>query len=107
MLAAFATWAVLGGDARSDAKLAATYPAEAASVGQALIVEVLITFVLVSIIMSVATGERAEGGATAPLAVGFALAVGVFIGVGIRSLSQPRLPKVRQRPPFAATGVPF
>ena len=107
VLAAFATWAVLGGDARSDAKLAATYPAKAASVGQALIVEVLITFILVSIVMSVATDERAEGGATAPLAVGFALAVGVFIAVGIRSLSQPRLPKVRQRPPFAATGVPF
>lgn len=80
MLAAFATWVVLGGDARSDAKLAATYPAEAASVGQALVVEVLITFILVVIIMSVATDERAEGGATAPLAVGFALAVGVFIG---------------------------
>ena len=80
VFAALATWLVLGGDARSDAKLAATYPASAAGVGQALIVEVLITFILMFIIMSVATDDRAEGGATAPLAVGFALAAGVLIG---------------------------
>ncbi len=35
VLAALATWLVLGGDARSEANLAATYPAGAAGVGQA------------------------------------------------------------------------
>lgn len=41
-------------------------------------VEALITFVLVFVVVSVATDDRAPA-AAAPLAVGFALACGVFI----------------------------
>ncbi len=78
ILAAFATWAILGEPARDEVKLAATYPTAAATIGQALIAEVLVTFVLVFVILAVATDERAPSQA-APLAVGFALFAGVMI----------------------------
>jgi MIP family channel proteins len=78
LLAALATWVTFGGPARSEAKLAATYPAQGVGDLQAFIVEVLITFILVFVVMAVATDDRAPA-AIAPIAVGFALAVGVFI----------------------------
>ena len=79
VLAALATWLTFGGaGARSEASLAATYPARGVGDLQAFAVEVLITFVLVFVVMAVATDERAPA-AIAPVAVGFALAVGVFI----------------------------
>jgi MIP family channel proteins len=78
VLAALATWLTFGGPARSEAKLAATYPAQGVGDLQAFIVEILITFILVFVVMAVATDERAPA-AVAPIAVGFALAVGVFI----------------------------
>jgi MIP family channel proteins len=79
VLAALATWVTFGGaGARSEAKLAATYPAQGVGDLQAFVVEILITFVLVFVVMAVATDQRAPA-AIAPIAVGFALAVGVFI----------------------------
>jgi MIP family channel proteins len=78
VLAALATWVTFGGGARSQANLAATYPAQGVGDLQAFIVEMLITFILVFVVISVATDERAPA-AIAPIAVGFALAVGVFI----------------------------
>jgi MIP family channel proteins len=78
VLAAFATWVTFGGPARGEAKLAATYPAQGVGDLQAFVVEILITFILVFVVMAVATDERAPA-AIAPIAVGFALAVGVFI----------------------------
>src|ERR671926_208419 len=45
---------------------------------QAFVLEILITFVLVFVVVSVATDSRAPA-TIAPIAVGFALAVGVFI----------------------------
>jgi MIP family channel proteins len=79
VLAAVATWLTFAGaGARSEAKLAATYPAQGVGDLQAFIVEILITFILVFVVMAVATDERAPA-AIAPIAVGFALAVGVFI----------------------------
>jgi MIP family channel proteins len=78
VLAALATWLSFGGPARSEAKLAATYPAQGVGDLQAFIVEILITFILVFVVMAVATDQRAPA-AIAPIAVGFALAVGVFI----------------------------
>ena len=45
---------------------------------RALLAEILVSFILVFVIISVATDERAPAG-VAPLAVGFALACGVFI----------------------------
>src|SRR5215216_2431206 len=79
VLAAFATWITFGGaGARGEAKLAATYPAQGVGDLQAFVVEILITFILVFVVMAVATDQRAPA-AIAPIAVGFALAVGVFI----------------------------
>jgi MIP family channel proteins len=79
VLAAFATWVTFGGaGARGEAKLAATYPAQGVGDLQAFVVEILITFILVFVVMAVATDQRAPA-AIAPIAVGFALAVGVFI----------------------------
>ncbi|MDQ4129026.1 MAG: aquaporin [Actinomycetota bacterium] len=78
VLAALATWLTFGGPARSEANLAATYPAQGVGDLQAFLVEILITFILVFVVMAVATDERAPA-PIAPIAVGFALAVGVFI----------------------------
>src|SRR5215218_5261594 len=78
VLAALATWVTFGGGARSQANLAATYPAQGVADLQAFVVEILITFILVFVVISVATDQRAPA-AIAPIAVGFALAVGVFI----------------------------
>jgi len=79
VLAALATWLTFGGQgARGEAKLAATYPAQGVGDLQAFLVEVLITFILVFVVMAVATDDRAPA-AIAPIAVGLALAVGVFI----------------------------
>ena len=79
VLAAVATWITFGGaGARSEAKLAATYPAQGVGDLQAFVVEILITFILVFVVMAVATDQRAPA-TIAPIAVGFALAVGVFI----------------------------
>ena len=80
VLAALATWVTFGGaGARSEASLAATYPAQGVGDLQAFVVEILITFILVFVVMAVATDGRAPA-AIAPIAVGFALAVGVLIG---------------------------
>jgi MIP family channel proteins len=79
VLAALATWITFGGaGARGEAKLAATYPAQGVGDLQAFVIEILITFILVFVVMAVATDQRAPA-AIAPIAVGFALAVGVFI----------------------------
>lgn len=79
VLAAFATWITLGGAARSDAALAAPTLAPGTGVVQGFVVEALITFILVFVVISVATDERVPA-PVAPVAVGFALAASVFIG---------------------------
>ena len=78
VLGALGTWLAFGGPGRIEAKLAATYPAQGVGDLQAFLLEILITFILVFVVMSVATDNRAPA-PIAPIAVGFALAVGVFI----------------------------
>jgi MIP family channel proteins len=78
VLGALGTWIAFGGAGRSEANLAATYPAQGIGDLQAFVVEILITFILVFVVVSVASDSRAPA-AIAPIAVGFALAVGVFI----------------------------
>ena len=78
VLGAVGTWIAFGGPGRTEANLAATYPAQGVSDLQAFLLEILITFILVFVVVSVATDSRAPA-AIAPIAVGFALAVGVFI----------------------------
>ena len=78
ILGAIGTWIVYGDAAREVASLAATLPAEGVGDIRALLVEILVTFILVFTVISVATDERVPAG-VAPLAVGFALAAGVLI----------------------------
>ena len=78
VLGAVGTWVSFGGAARDSANLAATFPAQGVGDLRAFIVELLITFILVFVIISVATDERVPP-SVAPLAVGFALAACVFI----------------------------
>jgi MIP family channel proteins len=78
ILGAIGTWIAYGGAARQIANVAATYPQPDVGGFQAFLVEFLVTFILVFVVLSVATDERVPVG-VAPLAVGFALALGVFI----------------------------
>ena len=78
VLAAFATWLTFGGPGRSEALLASPSPAAGVGDLRAFLLEVLIGFILVFVVMAVATDDRAPA-AIAPIAVGFALAVGIFI----------------------------
>lgn len=82
ILAAVATWLCYGAQAFSVAHLGATAPAPGISGLEVFIVEALITFVLVFVVVAVATDERAPGGA-APLSIGFGLSAAVFIGLPI------------------------
>ena len=79
VLASLAVWGTYGGPARDRASLGATAPAGGTGVGQVLLVEALITFVLMLVIISVATDERVAPAAVGP-AVGFALAAAVLVG---------------------------
>jgi MIP family channel proteins len=78
ILGAVGTWISYGSAARQVADVAATFPAEGVGDIRAFLVELLVTFILVFVVISVATDERVPAG-VAPLAVGFALALGVFI----------------------------
>ena len=78
ILGAIAVWITFGEGAREVAAVAATFPTDNVGDLRALLVEILVTFILVFVIVSVATDDRAPAG-IAPLAVGFALACGVLI----------------------------
>lgn len=78
LLGALATWATFGDAARQVGNLAATTPAAQVGLGQAVLVEALVTFVLVLVVVSVATDDRVHG-SVAPIAVGFALAAAVLV----------------------------
>ncbi len=72
------TWATLGSVARdAPVSLGATLLPSSVGFLQGVTVEALVTFILVFVIISVATDPRVDGGVP-PLAIGFALAVGIF-----------------------------
>ena len=78
ILGAIAVWISYGDAAREVASVAATFPVEGVGDLRAFLVELFVTFILVFVVLSVATDDRAPAG-VAPLAVGFALACGVLI----------------------------
>lgn len=78
VLGALATWATFGDAGREEGNLAATIPGTGVGAAQAVLVEALVTFVLVFVVVSVATDDRVPT-ALAPVAVGAALAVGVLV----------------------------
>ena len=81
--ASLIVWAGYGDRARdSAAHLGAAAPAAGTTVLRAMVIEVVITFLLVFVVCSVATDERVPK-AVAPVAVGFALAAAVYVGVPV------------------------
>jgi MIP family channel proteins len=80
ILAALAIWMCFGDAARDDANLGATALADGVNVGQGLLIEALITFILVFVVGLVASDPRVPSAQIASIAVGFALAAGVFVG---------------------------
>jgi MIP family channel proteins len=78
VLGALGTWAAFGSPGRDVAHLAATSPSAGVGSLQALAVEAIVTFILVFTVIAVATDDRVAE-AVAPIAVGAALAVGVFV----------------------------
>ncbi len=82
VLGAGATWAAFGSVVRNKAHLGATVPAQGVSDGRAFLVEALITFLLVFVVVAVATDQRVPAAVAAP-AIGFALIASVLIGGGV------------------------
>jgi MIP family channel proteins len=76
--AAAVTWGLYGDQARSIAHLGATAPAAGASAGRVLAAEAVVTFVLVLVVVAVATDSRVPRGIAA-VAIGAALAVAIVI----------------------------
>jgi MIP family channel proteins len=76
--ASAAAWALYGPRAKAIAHLGAVYPAAGTGVGRVLGAEGVVTFVLVLVVISVATDSRVPRGAAA-MAIGSALAVAIFI----------------------------
>jgi aquaporin Z/aquaporin NIP len=78
VLGTLATWATFGDAARTIGNLAATIPGPDVGAGTAVLVEALVTFLLVFVVVSVATDDRVHS-SLAPVAVGSALAVAVLV----------------------------
>ena len=76
--AAAVTWGLYGNQARAVADLGAPVPAAGVSAGRVLAAEALVTFVLVLVIVAVATDTRVPRGIAA-MAIGAALAVAIVI----------------------------
>jgi glycerol uptake facilitator-like aquaporin len=76
--AAAVTWGLYGSQARSIAHLGATAPAAGVSAGRVLAAEAVVTFVLVLVVVAVATDSRVPRGIAA-IAIGAALAVAIVI----------------------------
>lgn len=79
ILASGTVWLAFGHHARDKAALAATFPGAGTSDWQAFMVEAVLTFMLVLIVVAVATDERVPAAAAGP-AVGFTLAAAILTG---------------------------
>jgi len=89
--AAFAAWGLLGARARSVAHLAVPLPAAGVSTWRVFEAEVIVTFILVLAIVSVATDTRVPS-AVAASTIGAALAIAILVagpvsGAGINPAS--------------------
>ena len=76
--AALLAWSLYGERARTQVKLGATYPAAEVPIWRALLVEAVVTFILVLVVIVVATDGRVAPG-VASMAIGAALAAAIFI----------------------------
>jgi MIP family channel proteins len=78
IVAALAAWLLFGDRARYAASLGATLPAPGVDIGRVFAAEGIVTFVLVLVVLAVATDRRVPQG-TAAVAIGLALAAAIFI----------------------------
>jgi MIP family channel proteins len=76
--AALVAWTIFGDRARTVANLGATSPASGVTSWRAFVAEVVVTFLLVLVIVSVATDNRVPSGVAA-VAIGWALSAAIFI----------------------------
>jgi MIP family channel proteins len=76
--AALVAWVIFGDRARTVANLGATFPASRVSYWRAFAAEAVVTFLLVLVIVSVATDDRVPRGIAA-VAIGWALTAAIFI----------------------------
>jgi MIP family channel proteins len=76
--AAAVTWGLYGNQARAIARLGAPVPAAGVSAGRVLAAEAVVTFVLVLVVVAVATDTRVPRGIAA-MAIGAALAAAIVI----------------------------
>lgn len=76
--AALVAWGIYGDRARSVADLGSTYPASGVGYWRAFAAEGVVTFLLVFVIVSVATDDRVPRGVAA-IAIGWALSAAIFI----------------------------
>jgi aquaporin Z/aquaporin NIP len=76
--AGLACWLVYGESARTVAHLGATFPTAGVGAGAAFAVEAMVTFLLVLVVMAVATDSRVPTGVAA-VAIGAALTTAIFI----------------------------
>jgi MIP family channel proteins len=76
--AAAVTWGLYGNQARAMASLGAPVPAAGVSAGRVLAAEAIVTFVLVLVVVAVATDTRVPRGIAA-VAIGAALAAAIVI----------------------------
>jgi MIP family channel proteins len=76
--AALVAWSFYGAKARSEVNLGATYPAVGVTVWRALSAEAVVTFLLVLVVISVATDGRVPAGVAA-IAIGSALGAAILI----------------------------
>jgi glycerol uptake facilitator-like aquaporin len=77
--AALVAWALYGDKARTLLSLGATYPGTGEPLWRALFAEVIVTFLLVLVVISVATDRRVAAGVAA-IAIGAALAAAILMG---------------------------
>lgn len=78
ILAALSAWLLFGSKARSLAGLGATVPAAGVGIGRVFAAEAIVTFLLLLVVLAVATDARVPQGVAA-VAIGFALATAIFI----------------------------
>ena len=100
LFASLALFIIFGSAVRDQTFLGATYPSSSISIWAALFIETIATFLLMIVIMAVATDERSDGAVTG-LSIGLALFVGVlFAG----TLTGGALNPARALGPMIASG---
>jgi aquaporin Z/aquaporin NIP len=78
VLAALTEWLLFGSKGRLVAGLGATFPSAGVGMGRVFAAEGIVTFILVLVVLAVATDGRVPQGVAA-VAIGFALATAIFI----------------------------